>query len=273
MRGLLQNAWDWLPSSTKRYLRGVDWYEKLSRYAHPDRKQNFDDEVRFHEELFRTAGISPRLIFDVGANCGEKTAVYVALGASVVSVEPTPELVTHLRERYRGKDQVTVAACAASSSAGKTTLWRVDKFCGAMNTINQKNREILLSGVNSRTPDHMSASFGESVEVEMKTLDMFISEFGRPDYVKIDAEGHDKDIIDGLSCAIPLVSFELALPEFVDESMMAVDHFWQLSPGARFQAREADSFILPDWVSAEEIKTVIRGDNPYLEVFVSMRLE
>jgi FkbM family methyltransferase len=270
MRQLMQRVWEALPTPAKGYLRGNAWYGRLSRFAHPHRGQTFNDEVTFHRKLFRSSGLSPRLIFDVGANCGEKTAVYRELDASVVAVEPTPELVEHLRERYPANSGVVVVHCAGSSSPGTATLWRVQKFGGAMNTINPKNREILAAGTNTRTPDHLAPEFGEAVSVETKTLDMLVKEFGKPAYIKIDAEGHDKEIIEGLSAPVPMLSFEAALPEFVEESCQAVDHLVSLDPTAKFQAREAGDFILPQWVSSEEIKRVLRGGRPYLEVFAAM---
>lgn len=214
--------------------------------------------------------MSPQLIFDIGANCGENVAVYSALGASVIAVEPTPELAEHMRRRFRLNRRVSVDACAASAAAGTTRLWRVQETGGAMNTISVKAHDILAAGDSSRTPDHMRPKLAEPILVEMKTLDMLIDAYGRPDYVKIDAEGHDKEVIAGLSKAIPLVSFEAYLPEFVEESLEAIDLLCALSPSAKFQAREAAGFILPDWVSAEEIRNLIRSHRPFLDVFVSM---
>lgn len=269
-RSALQRFWSILPETTKAYLRGSKWYGDLTRFVHPNRKSHFDDEVRFHTELFNSLHISPKLIFDIGANCGENVAIYSALGASVLAVEPTPELAEYLRQRFRSEPRVLVQGCAASAVAGTATLWRVNKTGGAMNTISRKNHDLLASGVNTRTPDHERPEFGESVLVETKTLDMLMSEHGLPDYVKIDAEGHDKEIIAGLSKPVPLASFEAALPEFLDESLEAIDRLCALSQFARFQAREAAGFILPGWVSGEEIKSLLRRHRPFLDVFVSM---
>jgi FkbM family methyltransferase len=268
-RSALRRLWSLFPESSKGRLRGSTLYRELMRFAYPDRKKLFDDQVRFHSDLFRSLHMSPRLIFDIGANCGENVAVYSALGAAVLAVEPTPELVEHLRQRFRADPRVSVEACAASASAGTTTLWRVSNSA-AMNTISPKTHELLAGGDASRTPDHLRPQFGEPVQVETKTLDMLVKERGRPDYVKIDAEGHDKDIIAGLSKPVPLVSFEAALPEFLEESLVAIDLLCALSPSARFQARQWAGFILPGWVSGDEIKDVLRRQTPYLDIFASM---
>ncbi len=39
------------------------------------------------------------LVFDIGANIGNMTSVYLSRGARVIAVEPVPEFAAKLRER------------------------------------------------------------------------------------------------------------------------------------------------------------------------------
>ena len=62
--------------------------------------------------------VSPgSLVFDVGANRGEYSALYLALGARVVAIEPNPELIPSLRAHARDAVIETVAAGAVSGYA------------------------------------------------------------------------------------------------------------------------------------------------------------
>lgn len=266
MRTVARRLWKALPAPVKTRLRGSRWFADAARLTYPDRKAQFEFEVAFYRQLLRDLGGSARLIFDVGANNGEKTEVYLALGAAVVAVEPTPELAAYLRERFGTNPKVTVLGCAASNAAGTAQLWRVNNSA-AMNTISQKNAEILASGVNARTPDHSKPELGERVDVETRTLDSLIDQFGPPDYIKIDVEGHEREVIAGLSRPVPLLSFEANLPEFLPETLEIIERLAAAHPGARFQAREHQGFVLPAWVTSQEINVTVQGGRPYLEVF------
>src|SRR5208282_493851 len=54
------------------------------------------------------------LVFDVGANSGEYSRAFLALGAKVVAIEPTPGLV----QRLRNIAGLTVKECAMGSQQG-----------------------------------------------------------------------------------------------------------------------------------------------------------
>jgi FkbM family methyltransferase len=266
VRALLRRISQLVPRPAKDYLRASRLFQRLLWVAYPERKQSFDLELRFLEGLFASLGRRPRMIFDIGANAGEKTIVYQALGAAVVAVEPTPDLAAHLRERFRRDPRVTVAECAVSATSGTATLFRVNRF-NAMNTISNKNVDIIKSGVNPRTPDRSLPEVAEEIKVVTTTLDDLIRESARPDYVKIDVEGHEKEVMAGLGAPVPLLSFECILPEFLHETFEVIDRLCELDPRTRFQAREHEGFIYPDWMSADAIKDAVRSGKPYLELY------
>jgi hypothetical protein len=53
------------------------------------------------------------LVFDIGANMGNRIEAFVALGASVVAVEPQGSCVASLRRLYRNQPDVVVVAAGA----------------------------------------------------------------------------------------------------------------------------------------------------------------
>jgi 16S rRNA A1518/A1519 N6-dimethyltransferase RsmA/KsgA/DIM1 with predicted DNA glycosylase/AP lyase activity len=53
------------------------------------------------------------LVFDIGANMGNRIEAFVALGASVVAVEPQSSCVASLRRLYQNQPDVVVVAAGA----------------------------------------------------------------------------------------------------------------------------------------------------------------
>jgi FkbM family methyltransferase len=53
-----------------------------------------------------------------------------------------------------------------------------------------------------------SATWIETVEVEVTTLDLLIKKHGLPYFCKIDVEGFETKVLKGLSQPIPILSFE-----------------------------------------------------------------
>src|SRR5580658_2712333 len=89
------------------------------------------------------------LIFDVGANVGTKTDLFLRLGARVVAVEPDDGCQRILRDRflrYRIKPcSVTLIDKAASDKIGIEKMW-IDGPGSAVNTISRKWADHLKEG-------------------------------------------------------------------------------------------------------------------------------
>lgn len=70
----------------------------------------------------------------------------------------------------------------------------------------------------SLLPDWNRKLYGESRKIESQTvsvttLDQLIADFGKPDYIKIDVEGFENEVLLGLSQPVPLVSVEFHAKE------------------------------------------------------------
>src|SRR6185312_4956889 len=61
-------------------------------------------------------------------------------------------------------------------------------------------------------------------KVETNTLNHFIGQYGKPDYIKIDVEGYEKEVLYGLNQVIAYISFEANLPEFLTESLQIIEY-------------------------------------------------
>jgi FkbM family methyltransferase len=150
----------------------------------------------------------PVIVFDVGANIGVKAANFAAHeNVRVVCFEPVPECLQRLEERFSDNPLVTIVPAALGATAGSLPL----SICSGA-TILSTFSEAWKGG---RFKDY---TWDRAIEAPMRTLDSAIAEFGLPDYCKIDVEGFESKVLQGLSQPIPVVSFEFCNEGLVDTS-------------------------------------------------------
>lgn len=142
------------------------------------------------------------LAFDIGSHVGDRIGSFLRVGARVVALEPQPDCARVIREVYAGDAGVTLVECACGPEPGRITLH-----------INSANPT-----VTTASPEFVRAADGaggwegqvwdKSIEVPVTTLDALIAKHGTPDFVKIDVEGFEDDVLAGLSKPVPALSFE-----------------------------------------------------------------
>lgn len=142
-----------------------------------------DAEDALKAEFF--GATSTGFFVDVGANAPKDGSQSYALeqrGWDGVLVEPQPDLAEALRRERRAK--VFAVACSTPANSGKTLT-------------------LYLAGIQSSLKaDFYAAGMQRAgtVAVPVKTLDQVLTDAGAPvplDFVSIDVEGHDIEVLDG----------------------------------------------------------------------------
>lgn len=153
----------------------------MTRYVVEERGDWFEDEIRFVRRLL----LPGQRVIDVGANYGVYTlSMAVAVGATgtVLSFEPVPTTTRWLRESVQanGFHQVEVLECAVSDKPGRGTF-KVD--------VNAELSRLLDSG----------GANSQLIDVDITTLDLCREElrWGTVDFIKIDAEGQEPNVVRG----------------------------------------------------------------------------
>ena len=120
-------------------------------------------------------------VIDVGANIGLSTILLARMAERVIAFEPSPPNVAFLRRNLErnGINNVEVHAVAASSEPG-TLRFHVAQF-GA-------GSHVVAAG-------HVSSDSISTVDVKAVTLDE--SDLPSIAFIKIDAEGHEPDVLAG----------------------------------------------------------------------------
>ncbi|MFK7772103.1 MAG: FkbM family methyltransferase [Saprospiraceae bacterium] len=108
--------------------------------------------------------------------------------------------------------------------------------------------------------------------MELTTLDQIIEQEGVPAFIKIDVEGYELEVIQGLNARIPLLSFEANFPEFKEETFLILERLVEIDEGCKFNFSINFRLELMEFVTEKELKEVISkiDDTVCLEVFCKM---
>jgi FkbM family methyltransferase len=201
------------------------------------------------------------LVFDIGANHGQKADIFLRLGAKVIAVEPDMSNQGILRQKFlKGRlrpKPIIVVGKAVSDQPGTLEMF-VDAPGSAKNTLSSKWVETLR-----RDDKRFGAvlNFRERRTVETTTLDELIAAHGKPFFIKIDVEGYEPNVLLGLHEPVPYISFEVNIPEFVDEGVECVNILERLLSRGTFNIAPQCEGELQSahWLSAEQCRHFLRN--------------
>lgn len=225
----------WPPGTAKAFSRSMDiYYRDRPRVARMDR--------------LNAAFVRPgALAFDIGAHVGDRTASFRRLGARVVAVEPQAAMHRALRFMFGRDLDVRLERTAMGAHAGRTTL-----FVNSANpTVSTAAREFVEAAPSA--VGWADQVWDDAVEVDVMTLDQLIERHGRPDFVKIDVEGYEAKVLQGLSQPVNALSFEFTTLQR-DVAVEALAALAALGAYAfNYSLGEEHMLALGTWVTSDEI--------------------
>ena len=195
------------------------------------------------------------LVFDIGAHVGDRSLAFAALGARVVAFEPQPLLAAFLRRGLARRDRIELVEQALGAAPGVGEL-RVSRATPTVSSMNAR----WTRNIGARNPGFAGVRWDRRVEVPVTTLDRMIDIHGRPDFCKIDVEGHEADVLAGLSTPLPALSVEFVAGA-LDVAQACVDRLEQLGDYRfDFVIGEQREFQWGEWRSADAVREWLAGD-------------
>ena len=180
-----------------------------------------------------------KLIFDIGANVGNTTQFFSTVSDKVISFEPNPELFKYLLTRFNTSNVIIDSRGLSDKEEIK-----VFKIANA-NTISTFSDD----WINKSRFSNSIYNWNQHVDVLTTTLDLIIEQYGIPDYVKIDVEGYELEVLLGLSQLLKytIFSFEWAEEEYF-KILKTIEHVQRLGYNC-FGFSYADDILLDYQIS------------------------
>ena len=87
-------------------------------------------------------------------------------------------------------------------------------------------------------------------QIEITTLDKLIEQHGKPVFIKIDVEGYELEVLNGLSKQIKMICFEYTVPEQTEQAIACVRRLYSINSGIECNYSVSDSmdFELENWM-------------------------
>ena len=200
------------------------------------------------------------LIFDVGANEGVLTEVFSSLSQRVVAIEPAERNVNILRAKFHHQKNITILPVAVSNTDG-AQIWYEDENDYATGTLSRKWTDSKAKNGSKKLLQ---------TRVETRTADSLIQEYGLPGYMKIDVEGSELLVLQGLSQQVALLSFEAILPQFTEETFLCIERLYFLSPESVFNYALHDEMKYENYVEKEKLLTDIKEITQTIDIWCRM---
>jgi FkbM family methyltransferase len=200
--------------------------------------------------LFSLFASKGDLVFDVGANAGVYSEIYLNLGARVIAIEPQKNCVRYLENIFKNNKNLIVIGKALGEREGKGELM-ISPTNDGHSTMSKK--WLTAAKQSGRFSDESYIIFNKPVEIQITTLDRLIEEYGTPQFIKIDVEGFEYNVLKGLAKPVKALSFEFH-PEILEEMKKCILYLEELGD-YHFNYSIGDSFKLelPSYITGEEL--------------------
>lgn len=194
------------------------------------------------------------IYFDVGANYGNRIDPLSKNQIRIIAIEPQLECIRYLKKKYGNK--ITIIPKGLAEKKGSKIM-----FLSDAHTISSFSKEWIKATQESGR--FSMYKWDRTQLTEMETLDNIILEYGKPQFIKIDVEGFEFEVLRGLSQPIKTISFEYTTPEKKDSVNDCINRITDLSLPVKvlfnYSIGESMEWALNSWLPPKEMLKVVES--------------
>jgi len=212
-------------------------------------KELYKARLHFYSQFIKKGD----LCFDIGANVGDRTQIFLELGAKVVAVEPQESCCNILEKRFGNK--ITLIKKGVGSKEEIK-----DFYISNHSQVSSFSKDWIDDVKKDR---FKGVEWNEVKQIEIVTLDSIIEKHGTPNFIKIDVEGFEYEVFKGLTKQFGCLSFEFAVPENNFGLNNCLNQLNEIASNLKFNYAIQDNtkLELTNWVSFNEMICLIDTEN------------
>lgn len=238
----------------KNYFRYSKLHFYILRLKNPDYLKFLKKEFDFYQSFL----IKNNLIFDIGANLGDKSHIFLKFTDKIILYEPEEDLFERLKFRFRKNNKVILNNLLISDLIGDVVF-------------NSVVGDEAYSSIINNYKDNFDHLKNKTVIKKLKkssTLNFEINKYGIPYYVKIDCEGAENLIIKNLKYNIDVLSFEANLPLFFNQTTEIINYLKsKFNRYYNIRKEGEHNFLFKNHLNSEEILENLRSLKVPVEIF------
>lgn len=154
------------------------------------------------------------LVFSVGANEGIMVDIFLELGAKVIAIEPNPDCIKILKNKYKDKEVRVVEKGVGAEN-------------GELNFLICEDNSKVSTYLNKWKDTFFEGKKVKRIKTRVTTLDNLIEVYGKPTLIQIDVEGYEKEVLKGLTQPMNYIVFEFT-KEFVQDAEKCISVIKQI---------------------------------------------
>jgi FkbM family methyltransferase len=194
--------------------------------------------------------ISGDIYFDLGAHKGEKAEIFIGKGVKSILVEPQPDLILILKDKYLNNTMVEIVPMGVGESFNVLEM-----------SINSTEPVLSTFSEEWKLGRFEKTIWDKRVDVQITTIDFLIKKYGHPRYIKIDVEGFEFQALKGLTSKTGIISFEFTA-EYINNAIKCVKYLDSLGyKHFNISLGESVNFALESFLDKENIINILRSNS------------
>jgi FkbM family methyltransferase len=203
--------------------------------------------IEFYSQLIPKGS----LVFDVGANIGNRVDVFLKINAKVIAFEPQSYCSRYLEVRFGNKIELEKLALGEVLGQGEIQI-------SYNSTISSMSKNWIEKVKKNRFKTFV---WNRKETINIDTLDNMISKYGIPAFCKIDVEGYEYEVLKGLNQKVKCLSFEYTIPETLENTVACIKKLSSLgSMVCNYSNGESFEFGYKEWVTPEVLVSNIETE-------------